>query len=124
MSNYLKFLIVSLVVCLGVLVSCDQKKTEIDTSDCLSDMNTIEVRVHMYDNSDQVTEAYKEHLERTGRKWDGLPRDGFAWWFQDEPYYCDVHVRKLRYLEDPRMTDWGHEFAHCICRSYHEDGQR
>lgn len=132
MSTYLKTLVVSLLavtIVIGVL-SCDQKKTEIDTTNCLKSTETIEVRVHIYENDRQVTKAYQEHVKRYNRnnvdqmKDDDRIREGFAWWFEDEPYYCDVHVTRLRYLEDPRMTTWGHEFAHCVCRSYHKDGQR
>ena len=133
MSLYLKCLIAWSVItlCVFAFASCDtkSKQTPIDTSNCLDSSETIEVRVHIYDNDRQVTQAYKEHIARYNIDADQsfrssvATREGFAWWFEDEPYYCDVHVTKLRFQEDPRMVTWGHEFAHCVCRSFHEEGQ-
>lgn len=74
----------------------------------------VEIVVHTYDNTDEVTDAYNLYV---GDKYaDDLEREGWATWGREE-HTCEIHV--VKYAASQEKT-WGHELAHCLYGRFHK----
>jgi hypothetical protein len=69
-----------------------------------------------YANKSQLDLAYKESKLKTHKG----KADGWSGWNIDGTY-CEIHVVQLQSQNDTdQMETWGHELAHCVYGSYHE----
>ncbi len=80
------------------------------------------ITVHTYDNYDEVTEAFRNHLGDDIDKVSNPDhqREGWATWSPDDNK-CDIHVVVPKYAYRSReLETWGHELAHCVYGRFHE----
>lgn len=74
------------------------------------------ITVITYPNKKELTRAYQKITGQSAPE-----HDGFAVWSNEtEEWGCEIHVVPITGNNNiSRMTDWGHELAHCMYGSFH-----
>lgn len=120
-------LILLLMIIAGflTLASCGESEGPEKLEDFDRSEQAFTIRVYTYKNTREVTQAYKDFRESKGLSFDGTERMGWAAWsVGEEINVCHIHVVKIDTVRDKQMEVWGHELAHCVYGSYHEQGVR
>lgn len=77
------------------------------------------VKVFTYDNKTELDKARRDYKDR-GQRLSKVKQSGWAGWNEDGSY-CEIHVIKATSENDEEFNTWGHELAHCVYGTYHEE---
>lgn len=125
---------VGLLIVVIILSSCETQQGEPVVGTLDRTGKPMQVTVHFYDNTRQVTEMYRK-LHNIPRRNPVPEQLGFAMWPEwrnqlgenaDKPegeeYDCEIHTLEPRFVDDGATMTLGHELLHCVYGSYHPKG--